>query len=203
MSSLIAIGGGSFQRGETLEIDRYAVQRTNKQHPTIVFLPTASKDDQGYAKRFKQYARSMHCEVQVLRLFHTKLSRAQVKEVIFACDMLYLGAGSLSLLMETLLAWDLIATIRRAYEQGVVCMGISAGASAFFTYGYSDVHEDGTTYAYIKGMNIIPGIFCPHAQDEKRKGFYEPQETELEKIACVDRTAYVIEEHQSFLMASK
>lgn len=105
MSIFLAIGGGSFQKGETRELDRYLIQKTAKPCPRVLFLPTASNDDQRYAKRFKQYYRSLGCEVEALRLLHTKLDYEEVKIRILACDILYFGGGSLSFLMKTLTQW--------------------------------------------------------------------------------------------------
>ena len=67
MRRFVAIGGGSFQKQETLEIDQFIIQKTGKQNPRVLFLPAAAKDDQGYGKRFKQYYRSLGCEVKLLR----------------------------------------------------------------------------------------------------------------------------------------
>lgn len=78
MKTLIAIGGGSFQKQETMSIDTYAISRCGKTQPHVLFIPLAGRDDQGYAKRFKQYYRSLGCQVEALRLLHTKLSNEEI-----------------------------------------------------------------------------------------------------------------------------
>lgn len=45
MKTLLAIGGGSFQKAETRHLDLYAIARVNKTHPKVLFLPAASHDD--------------------------------------------------------------------------------------------------------------------------------------------------------------
>lgn len=41
MKTLIAIGGGSFQQGETQVFDQLAIQRSGKEHPAILCIPAA------------------------------------------------------------------------------------------------------------------------------------------------------------------
>lgn len=190
MSVLIAIGGGSFQRGETRTIDEYAIHCTKKEHPHVLFLPLASHDDQGYAKRFKQYYRSLGCTVESLRLLHTKLSHEEIKEKILSCDMLYIGGGDFSFLVQMLDEMKLADVIREAYVRGVICVGLSAGASLFYEYGYSDLHGDGSCFDYVKGLHLVDGIFCPHAQDKARRYFFEDESYKgFERIGCVDKEA--------------
>lgn len=199
MRLAIGIGGGSFQRGESKAIDEYAIKNTGKANPSILFFPTASRDDQGYAKRFKQYMRSLDCKIEVMRLFHTKLSKEEIMMRIMESDIIYFGAGNMKRLMSALHEWDLVDTISKAYAKGVICIGNSAGASALFTYGYSDINDDGTSFSYIKGMNLVDGIFCPHAQDEKRKGFFRTDTLDsLIKYPCEDCHAIVIKDGAIF-----
>ena len=54
---LVAIGGGNWQQKETKHIDQKIIEMSEKPQPRVLFFPTALKDDQGYAKRFKQYYR--------------------------------------------------------------------------------------------------------------------------------------------------
>ncbi|MGX8851090.1 Type 1 glutamine amidotransferase-like domain-containing protein [Amedibacillus sp. YH-ame10] len=203
MKLMVAIGGGSFQKGETKKLDQYIISCTNKVNPKVLFLPTASKDDQGYAKRFKQYYRSLGCEVESLRLFHTKLGRDEIKEKICGCDIIYIGAGNMRMLMQAFQDMGIVEMLQEAYQKGVVCVGMSAGASCFFTYGYSDLKDDGTVFDYVKGCDFIKGCFCPHAQDDRRKGFYDGKKDVGLKIACKDLDAYIYQEEIAFFYLEK
>lgn len=199
MKTLIAIGGGSFQQGETRDIDVYAIQRTKKEHPRVLFFPTASHDDQGYAKRFKQYYRSLGCTVDALRLYHTSLTKFQIQELLFTYDMLYIGGGSTKNLLMKLQDMELEESFVRAYEAGIVCCGYSAGANLFFTYGYSDLYDNGSHYELLKGFDIVAGAFCPHAQKEDRKTFYEViKNKEIKGFACDDGDAYILADEEGF-----
>lgn len=198
MKMIVAIGGGSFQKGETSHIDEYVCKRTGKAKPYVLFLPTAMHDDQGYAKRFKQYMRSFGCEVEALRLLHTKLTPAQIQAKILSCDILYIGAGNFTFLMNSLRRMELLSTIKQAYEQGIICVGVSAGANLFFTYGYSDIYDDGSCYDFVEGMDFVHGVFCPHAQDVRRSRFFVDADAYgLVKIPCKDQEAYLTEDGKS------
>lgn len=200
MKTLIAIGGGSFQQGGTRHIDEYAIKRCGKTTPSIVFLPTASQDDQGYEKRFKQYYRSLGCDVQSLRLFHTKLSGEEIQDVLLQSDMIYLGGGNTKLLRDKFLDFGLDETLVRAYEQGIVICGYSAGANILFDYGYSDVLEDGE-FSFIEGFHLGKGLFCPHYQKTERKKFdVEIDFSDIRKIGCSDGCAYIIEDTKKFFL---
>lgn len=85
--------------------------------------------------------------------------------------------------------------IEEAYEKGVVCAGYSAGASLFYTYGYSDLKDDGSFFGYVKGMDLIKGAFCPQAQQQNRAGFFQEKEyPQLSHYACEDGNAYLTED---------
>lgn len=200
MKTLIAIGGGSFQQGETRHIDEYAIKRCGKERPSIVFLPTASHDDQGYAKRFKQYYRSLGCDVQALRLFHTKLSGEEIQDILMQSDMIYLGGGNTKLLRDKLLDSNLDKTLLKAYESGIVICGYSAGANILFDYGYSDLLDNGE-FTFVEGFHLEKGLFCPHYQIMERKKFdIETEYSDIRKIGCNDSSAYIIEEMKEFFL---
>ena len=135
MKTLIAIGGGSFQKQETRAIDMYAIARCGKSKPRVLFLPLASRDDQGYAKRFKQYYRSLGCEVEALRLLHTKLHIEEIYDTCRRQDMIYLGAGDTTFLMEQLQSRKLDLMLHELADLGIVICGLSAGANVLFEYG--------------------------------------------------------------------
>lgn len=193
---IIAIGGGNLQHGQTLTIDKKIVSLTGKDHPKVLFFPTASKDDQGYAKRFKQYYRTLGCEVSSLRLFHTKLTNDELADLLLQQDILYFGGGDTTLLRDTICEKSLDDVLRKAYHQGILLAGYSAGANLMFQYGYS---ETPAGLSFVEGLGIVPGAFTPHAQ--LRECFFE-KATSLSTtcIACADGQAYFwIDEQGSYL----
>ena len=90
---LVAIGGGNWQQKETKHIDQKIIEMSEKPQPRVLFFPTALKDDQGYAKRFKQYYRLLGCHVDAIRLLHSKKTYEQLEKEWLDYDILYLGGG--------------------------------------------------------------------------------------------------------------
>ena len=193
MQTLVAIGGGSFQKNETRIIDDYIIKRTGKEHPKVIFIPAASKDDQGYAKRFKQYFRSLGCEVEAIRLWHTKLFYKEIANVLLETDVIYFGGGETPLLMQALDNFSLFDTLKEAYEKGIVIAGLSAGANILFSYGYSEFEDH---YEFVKGMELEKGLFCPHAQRKERQGFMDACKgyVGLQAFPCEDCYAICVED---------
>lgn len=185
---IILIGGGNFEKGETLLIDQKVLSLTKKKEPTILMIPAAMKDDQGYGKRFKQYFRKLQANPSVLRLWHTKLSKEEVYQMFLQTDIIYLGAGSTLLLKEAIVKWELIPILQQAYQKGTIIVGISAGANILCSYGYSDIQEN--EYQMIQGIGLLPFVFTPHAQ--KRPHFLEEaSKHSLKSLALNDKEFYI------------
>lgn len=194
--ALVAIGGGNLQLQETLHIDQKIIELSGTLHPRVLFFPTASKDDQGYAKRFKKYYRSLGCEVDAIRLLHTKKNYEDFEREWFTYDIWYLGGGNSGFLMDVFENQHVDVLIKKAYEQGIVIAGYSAGANVLFTYGYADLNG---TYAFVEGLNLVDGVFTPHSQ--KRPEFLEAaQRFAQEKIACADAQAYIIIDGKGYFL---
>lgn len=199
MKTLIAIGGGSFQKQETMSIDTYAISRCEKTQPHVLFIPLASRDDQGYAKRFKQYYRSLGCQVEAIRLLHTKLSDEEIYHKFRSQDMIYLGGGDTVFLMEQLKLRKLDLLLEELYDHDIVICGLSAGANALFEYGYSNIASD--TFELVNGIGMIKGAFCPHYQKEERKAFdLVCRKQNLSAIGCEDQRAYVVADEKRFFL---
>ena len=46
MSKIVTLGGGEFTRGEVETIDRFALDLTGKYDPRVLYIPTASNDEE-------------------------------------------------------------------------------------------------------------------------------------------------------------
>lgn len=190
----VAIGGGNVQQKETLSIDQKIIELSGKSNPKVLFFPTASRDDQGYGKRFKQYYRSLGCEVDAIRLLHTLKSHVDFENECFAYDIWYFGGGDTAFLMETIRQMGIDRLIEQAYEQGIVLVGYSAGANMLFSYGYAE--QEGN-YALVEGIGLCKKVFTPHYQ--KRPWFKEAvYSISLPSIGCKDQQAYIEEDEKGY-----
>ncbi len=93
---LAVIGGGDLQDSNHLPINERLIELTNKQYPKILFIPTASHDDESYIKLFLDtFEKQLHCEVQILRTTTDSPSKYEIDEMIHSADLIYLGGGTI------------------------------------------------------------------------------------------------------------
>src|SRR5579864_6524646 len=128
--AIVAIGGGEIRTRGTAGIDREIIRLSKKEHPSILFVPTASSDSERYRKHFLEYfGKFWKCKVDVLFLVNERPSAQQIERKILSADIIYVGGGNTLLMMRVL---------KTAYEDGIVLAGISAGAICWFDSGHSD-----------------------------------------------------------------
>lgn len=195
MGKIFAIGGGSFQKEEYHWMEEMALASCGKENISVLFLPCASYDDQGYGKRMKKHLRKMGCSVEVLRLFHTKKAIQEIHMMMKEADVIYLGAGNMKVLKDKLIEIQADEILKELFfKENKILIGNSAGANVFFSYAYSDWKEDGSL-CIEEGFHLVKGIFNPHAQDEKRKGILEAAKPyDLSVYNCKDNGMLVIED---------
>lgn len=175
MGKIVAIGGGEIGRPgyqiETLKIDKEIVKLSNKEHPRLLFIPTASFDSDGYIEVVKKYfGNKLGCKISVLKLTE-KPSRKNIKNNVLSADIVYVGGGNTKFILQQWRSFGLDKILIEAYNKGVILAGVSAGAICWFQYANSDsLRLSGSThnpYIRLKGLGLIKGIGSPHHIREK------------------------------------
>jgi dipeptidase E len=170
-TNIFAIGGGEIGRPgteiETLRIDAEIVATSNKKNPRLLFIPTASNDSPGYMSIVESYFTTHHgCVVTHLPLVNTEMSPEEIEHRILGADIIYVGGGNTDTMMQIWKEKGIDTLLKKAYTQGVILSGLSAGAICWFTAGTSDskIMEDPTSTEYIRveGLNLIQGLCSPH-----------------------------------------
>lgn len=175
MKAIIPIGGGEISLKSTLKIDEYIVSLIKKETKKVLFIPTASGDMVSYIEKFKAYYESLGCEVDTLLLSKTQNDNL-IRSKIFSSDIIYIGGGNTARMMRIFKRNKVNEYLLMAYEKGIILTGLSAGAMAYFTNGYSDSNRSTnpeSSLCLVKCLNIIPYCFCPHYNEEERKSFDE------------------------------
>ena len=160
MQNIVAIGGGGFsQEPENLALDRYilSIARGKK----VCFIPTASADNQGYIDRFHEAYGSLGCETSHLSLYWPH--RLDFDDFMIEQDLIYVGGGNTRNLLVLWRDWGLDTAIRKAYENGTVLAGVSAGANCWFEEFSTDSMGP---LAPWKGLGWLKGSYCPHYDGE-------------------------------------
>lgn len=175
MKAIIPIGGGEISLKSTLKIDEYIVSLVASETKKVLFIPTASGDMVSYIERFKAHYESLGCEVDTLLLSQTQNDNL-IRSKIFSSNIIYIGGGNTAKMMRIFKRNKVNEYLLKAYEKGIILTGLSAGAMAYFTNGYSDSNRSTNPEAslcLVKCLNIIPYCFCPHYNEEERKSFDE------------------------------
>lgn len=175
---IIAIGGGEIGKPgtqiETEEIDKETMRLSGKKHPKLLFIPTASKDSQGYIDVVRKYfGDRLGCEVDSLLLKREKYSKEEIKNRILGSDIIYVGGGNTLQMMKSWRKLGVDKLLKQAYEKGVILTGVSAGSICWFEYGQSDSwktkENPNANYIKVTGLRIIPGLHAPHFTREQER----------------------------------
>ncbi|MBI1331551.1 MAG: peptidase E [Armatimonadetes bacterium] len=162
MRHIVAMGGGGFSmEPDNLALDRYVLSLVEADKPKVCFIPTASADSEDYTRRFYEAFEGLGCEASHLSLFWPH--RLDFDDFMMAQDVIYVGGGNTRNLLLLWKDWGLDSAIRKAYENGTVLAGISAGANCWFEEFSTDSMGP---LAPWKGLGWLNGSFCPHYDGE-------------------------------------
>jgi len=172
MRQIIALGGGGFSmEPENPLLDRYILNQTGKTSPKICFIPTASGDSDDYVSRFYRFFEQQECQPSHLSLFRPPTR--DLEGFLLEKDIIYVGGGNTKNLLVLWKEWGLDVILRKAWEQGIVLAGISAGSICWFEEGVTDSYGDGLEP--IKCLGFLKGSNCPHYDGEvdRRPSYYQ------------------------------
>ncbi|WHY87371.1 peptidase E [Neobacillus novalis] len=163
MRQIIALGGGGFSmEPENPLLDIYVLKQADKSVPSICFLPTASGDAENYIKRFYQAFEKLDSSASHLSLFNPPTR--DLEDFILTKDIIYVGGGNTKNLLILWKEWGLDKILKKAWEQGVVLAGISAGSICWFEEGVTDSYGD--KLEPIRALGFLKGSNCPHYDGE-------------------------------------
>ncbi|MFY0742352.1 Type 1 glutamine amidotransferase-like domain-containing protein [Solibacillus silvestris] len=176
MRQIIAMGGGGFSmEPDNPLLDRYILKEAKTANPKICFLPTASGDSEQYISRFYSFFNDQNCDPSHLSLFNPP-SR-DLESFVLEKDILYVGGGNTKNLLALWKEWGLDSILRKAWEEGVILAGLSAGAICWFEQGVTDSYGDGLEP--INCLGFLKGSNCPHydGETERRPAYHKLLET--------------------------
>lgn len=171
---IVAIGGGEIGRPgqpvETEAIDRFALSLTGKEVPIVSFVPTASGDSRGYIiTAYEHFKKRLGAKFREVLVSEMENDFEKVRQKIMTSDMIYVGGGNTLQMMKTWRRTGFDLLLREAYEAGIVCSGLSAGANCWFERSHSDsrrLSNPESPYVFVTGLGFVPGTFCPHFDSE-------------------------------------
>ena len=165
---IIAIGGGGFTHESDDTLDQFFLNQCSKKKIKLGFLATASKDD---VKKISLFYKKF--ENKNLELSHFNLTQKidGFSSWILNKDIIYVGGGNTSFMLDIWRKNSLDKIFKKAYENGIVLAGVSAGAGCWFDWILSD--SVGPGLKPLKGISLISGSCTPHSSEEKRINQFE------------------------------
>lgn len=173
MGIIVAIGGYQYESNKDevintpIEIDIKIIELTDKKKPKVLFIPTASSDKKAYVNAIKKiYQDELGTKFDTLLVHNISLSQEEIQKKIDWAEIVYVGGGNTLMMMKKWRKLGIDSMLKKAYTEGKVLCGVSAGSICWFDYGVSDslLSHNYKTKKYIKvsGLGIVSGIHCPH-----------------------------------------
>ena len=165
---IVAIGGRDFTHESDDTLDQFFLNQCSKKKIKLGFLATASKDHKNKIDLFyKKF------ENKNLDLSHFNLTQKidAFSSWILNKDIIYVGGGNTSFMLDVWNKNSLDKVFKKAYENGIVLAGVSAGAACWFDWILSD--SVGPGLKPLKGISLISGSCTPHSSGAKRINQFE------------------------------
>ena len=165
--TILALGGGGFtmEPGNPL-LDDFVLTLTPVREPKILFLATASGDQTAQINAFYGRFAGRAGVTEHLSLFDLRGLKRPLEEIVLHQDIIYVGGGSMRNLLALWRAHGLDGLLTRAWRQGVVLAGLSAGAMCWFQGG---VTRSSGAPEPLEGLGLLPGSLTVHADGEPER----------------------------------
>jgi peptidase E len=169
---IIALGGGGETVDQTGLLTDYVVRAAGVERPKVCFVPTAVGDASEEIAYFFETMWGGRGELSVARFF--PWPRPDLREHILAQDIVVVSGGNTANLLAIWRTHGFGATLREAWEAGVVLTGASAGMICWFEASITD--SFGPQLEGMRdGLGFLPGSACPHYDGEaaRRPRYHE------------------------------
>lgn len=195
-------GGGFSMEPENPLLDEYLLKQSKSNQPKVCFISTASGDAEGYIQRFYQSFKNHYCVPSHLSLF--KNTPKDLEDYVMDKDIFYVGGGNTRNLLVLWKEWGLDKYLRKAWENGIILAGLSAGSICWFEEGVTDSIPGELTR--LECLGILKGSSCPHydGEVERRESYHRLlKENRISNgIAMDDGVAVHYKENQIFKVIS-
>lgn len=177
---IVAIGGGENGRlgsdgtrkpYETAEIDKEIIRLTGKEKPNFLLLAHAQltfgyeREKRYYDTMKKIYGDLYKCECRWLTVEELKTNFAKAVEDVSWADIIYEGGGDTSNMIKFWKETGFDKLLKKAWEDGKVMCGVSAGAICWFNSGFTDSPDFvDKEINKVNALDLVDAYFTPHAQ---------------------------------------
>ena len=159
-------GGFSMEPGNPL-LDQFVLSLARTPHPRVCFVATASGDPDRYVAMFYRAFSAFDCRPSDLALFSRTVG--DLESFVLDQDVIYVGGGNTANLLAVWRVHGLDRILRRAWEQGTVLCGLSAGMNCWFETSVTDSFDLARLRPLHDGLGFLPGSCCPHYDGEEQR----------------------------------
>lgn len=132
-----------------------------RERPRVCFVPTASGDSAAYIAAFYA-AFASRSEASHLGLFGRTV--VDLERFLLGQDVVYVGGGNTANMLAVWRVHGLDRILARAWDEGIVLTGTSAGANCWFECSSTD--SFGPLAALDDGLGFLGGSHSPHYDGE-------------------------------------
>lgn len=138
-------------------LDKYILNLVPKAKPKICFLGTASNDGKEYREMFYNFFKKQQCVPTHLSFLDPPKN---LEKFILEQDIIHVGGGNTKMIMETWKKFGADKIMKKAWNEGVILTGMSAGAICWFEDGITNPSPGVLTR--LPCLGLLKGSFCPH-----------------------------------------
>lgn len=152
----------------TLPFIKFMAEATGKTKPNICFIPTASGDDKDYCIRFYEVCKHLDVVPHILEVWINSYDHKETfDEKIAQMDAIVVGGGNTLNMLAIWKAQGIDIALKKAYENGVVMGGGSAGSLCWFNGGTTDSRP--AELSIVGGLAFVDKSHCPHYNSEESR----------------------------------
>ena len=164
MARRIVVCGG--QQLSYPALTRYLLGLARRPRPRVLFLGTASGDGAGYLLTFYQAFAGVDSEPSHLALFDRVVD--DIDGLVISQDVVIVGGGNTANMLAIWRLHGVENALRKAYADGTVLSGWSAGCLCWFEGGITDSFTPNLG-ALRDGLAILSGSACPHYDSQEAR----------------------------------
>jgi peptidase E len=160
---ILAIGGMALPPElDNLRLVRYFLEQTKRRRPKVLYVGTATGDAE--AGRLRFYAGFSQFDCRPAHLTFFARTPRDLESLVLEQDAIFVGGGNTRSMLAVWRDWGLDRYLRKAWENGVVLGGGSAGSICWFEQGVTDSIAGPLTV--LRCLGFLPGSNCPHYDSE-------------------------------------
>lgn len=170
----------------------YVKSLTGKENPRMCLLPTAVADNPYMINNWYEQCGQLGIQGFAQRMFISSYEQKQsFEQVLLSMDAILVSGGNTLNMLAIWKAHGVDLVLRKAWEQGILLSGGSAGSLCWFEHGTTDSRPCDITK--VECLGFLEGSHCPHYDSEKtRRPLYHTYIKSKEfkpGYACDDRAA--------------